>query len=112
MLSSLPLGALSDSNFVYEAKNPEADGASLKLSSSADTWAEIRLSKEGEQWVATVRSQKDGVSTIGTDPRFGKERYRQVLDGRYSLPFRVPDGRLRAFRDTVGDVIRFSWGFE
>ncbi|MCA0360976.1 MAG: hypothetical protein LCH41_07980 [Armatimonadetes bacterium] len=112
MLSSLLLGSTTPSNFVYEAKHSAPEGANLKLSTSADTWAEIRLSKEGEQWVATVRSQKNGVATIGTDPRFPKERCRQVLDGRYSLPFRVPDGRLRAFRDTVGEVIRFSWGFE
>lgn len=103
--------ALAAASEVYISRTEDPQGAELVMSDQAGVIASISLHRAGTVWEARVEAEKEGVSLLGQDPRFTRERYRQVLDGRYSLPFRKPDGRLRAFRDRVGGVVRFAWGF-
>jgi len=107
----LALSLISDSEvYTVSAKHPREARLTVKDDSGAT--ASIKLQEKGGMWTAEVEAERNGVSLLGDDPRFSKERYAQALDGRYSLPFRKPDGRLRALRDRLGGVIRFAWGFE
>jgi hypothetical protein len=103
---------IGSQSMIYETRASRVEEARLQMRDSSGVIAEIELKKEGSQWRASVSAQKNGQTLIGKDSRFAPSRYSQVLDGRYSLPFKTPDGRLRAFRDSVGKVIRFAWGFE
>lgn len=93
-----------------QAANPSE--ARLRLSDDSGAFAELTLTQREGTWVASLQAEEKGKSLIGRDPRFAPSRYAQTLDGRYSLPFRRPDGRLRAFHDRVGKIVRFAWGFQ
>lgn len=105
---SLCLAAASE---VYVSQADDPHEAVLVMKDQGGASACLSLQKENGVWKAWVEAEKEGVSLLGKDSRFARERYRQALEGRYSLPFKKPDGRLRAFRDRVGGVVRFAWGF-
>jgi hypothetical protein len=106
--SSTPL---PDGSSITFAESREPEGAFLMVRDQIGNWARIGLTQNQGMWVAEAAGEEGGKPLVGRDPRFEPKRHRQELDGRYSLPFRKPDGRLRLFRDTVGGMLRFAWGF-
>ena len=74
---------------------------------------ELSLSAEkiGKHWEVWVSASENGKDLIGADSRFWKERYRQVLDGRYSIIAKQPDGRVKLLQDKVSNSARFFWGY-
>jgi hypothetical protein len=111
MLCSLMLLDLGKSNSIvseiaFRPGSPfsvQARNKQNKLTLSAE--------KRGANWEVWVTATENGKNIIGADQRFPADRFRQVLDGRYSLVAKQPDGRVKLFQDRVSGMARFYWGF-
>lgn len=72
----------------------------------------VSAAKTGTHWEIWVDASENGKNLIGTDSRFQKDRYRHVLDGRYSLIAKQPDGLLKVIQDSLAGTVKVYWGYQ